>query len=470
MLIKNNVTRRKLLESTASSILLLPLFRVFRETEAFAQSTITPRALFIYFPAGSYRASFWPQSQGGSLGTLPVVTAPLEAHKSDIIFFSGLTTQGNSNHYGGPLQVFAGWGGQGFSGVSASPYSIDQLLADRIGSNTLKRLVHLGVYSTFDGHKPVSYRENGQGQPAQDNPQAAFTDIFGEFNLPSGGSLALQSAKTQVANGKKRILDFVWQDMRKMKRILGPLEGDMFEAHVQALDDIQQEIQREESLKNPNSSELPTVISSTCGPNNLQNLIPNAGNVDPNSWPKWYHRPEPSPAINRINREMMIQAFACGVTRVGLMQYGYSDLDREFSFEGSQASGIAYHSLSHTNTPAYHNIQADIMREVATMISQMKGIKVGSHSLFDETLILTASDIGDNPNNHDGVNIPAFLAGNLGGRLKTGRMIEYPFEVGVPSSGKAWNHLLVSIAQLMGLNDVQAIGNNNFTGPLPELI
>jgi hypothetical protein len=35
MKIKNSVSRRQLLESTTSALLLLPLLRVFRETEAY---------------------------------------------------------------------------------------------------------------------------------------------------------------------------------------------------------------------------------------------------------------------------------------------------------------------------------------------------------------------------------------------------------------------------------------------------
>lgn len=466
MLIKASLSRRQLLESTASAMLLLPLLRVFRETEAYGQTAITPRAIFVYFPAGSYKESFWPKAAGGGLGPLPIVTSPLEAHKADLTFFSGLSTRGESNHYGGPRQVFAGWGGTATAGVNPAPYSLDQLLADRLGGNTLRRLVALGVYSSFDGQKPVSFRDNGQPLPAQDNPGAAYADIFGSFTPSTGGSGALRLAQIDIQQGRKRIIDFIREDLRQVKRKLGPLEGSMFEAHVLALDDLGKEIARQQSI----SQQTPPISSVSCGPKALESMIPTAGNVDPNSWPKWYHRTEATAAINKVNREMLVQALACGITRVGLLQYGFSDLDREFTFEGNTASGIAYHSLSHANTVGFHNIQKSIMTEVATLITQLKGVKLGDKTLFDETLMLVASDIGENPNNHDGVNIPAFLAGRLSGRLQGGRLIEYGYDPYNSNANTPWNHLLVSIAHLMGQTDVQAIGNASFKGPLKELV
>jgi hypothetical protein len=394
------------------------------------------------------------------------VTSPLEPHKADLTFFTGLSTRGETNHNGGPRQVFAGWGGTGTPGANAAPYSLDQLLADRLGSGTLRRLVALGVFSSFDGQKPVSFRDNGQPQPAQDNPGAAFADIFGSFTPSTGGSGALRLAQIDIQQGRKRIIDFIRDDLRQVKRKLGPLEGSMFEAHVLALDDLGKEIQRQESI----TGQTPPISSVSCSPRALESMIPTAGNVDPNSWPKWYHRTEVTAAINKVNREMMVQALACGITRVGLLQYGFSDLDREFAFEGNPASGIAYHSLSHANSIGYHTIQKSIMTEVSTLITQLKSVKIGDKSLFDETLMLVASDMGENPNNHDGVNIPAFLAGRLGGRLPGGRMITYAYDQYNSNANTPWNHLLVSFAHLMGQTDVQTIGNTSFSGPLKELV
>jgi hypothetical protein len=180
-----------------------------------------------------------------------------------------------------------------------------------------------------------------------------------------------------------------------------------------------------------------------------------------------------SELVFRLNREIMLQAFACGITRVGLLQYGNSDIESDLIAEGVQRPGQRYHLLSHAGGPEFFNTQAGMMREVATLITQLKAAKIGDHSLFDETLILVASDIGDNPNGHDGVNIPALMAGRLGGKLKTGRMIEYPF---IPrdwanlNNGMHWNRLLVSVAHLMGQTDVQTIGNTLYSGPLPELL
>ncbi|RYZ57963.1 MAG: DUF1552 domain-containing protein, partial [Proteobacteria bacterium] len=407
---KDSITRRRLIESTATTLLLMPLLRVFRETEAYGQGVAEPNAIFVYFGAGSYRDSFFPKGNANGIDSFPIVTAPLAAHKNDLTFFQGLSTRGASNHYGGPKQVFAGWT-QGYAGANAMPYSLDQMLADRIGKNSRKKLVNVGVMSTLDGAsaEAVSYNAAGASQPAQDNPKAAYDDIFGGFtpsNLSGSSGLAL--ANEQVVSGKKRVIDFVRGDMKRIKGSLGPIEGQIFEAHVTALDELYTDIVRLEEIEKGKDMGRATNGGNTggstkpsrCDPKALEALLPTGSNQG------WYQKTEISASVSKFNRRLIVEALACGITKVATMQYGFSDCGREFCFEGTPITGIGYHSNTHANTADLHNIQAAIMKEVASIIADLKSIKVGDKTLFDQTLIMTSSDMGDNPNNHDGVSIP----------------------------------------------------------------
>lgn len=458
-------------------MLLYPLLRLFKMNEAYGADAILPRALFVHWPSGSYLEHFWPGGGTGALGALPVVTAPLEAHKNDVILFKGLVTRGDTNHDGAPSQVFAGWGKGGggimpCEGSTPKPYSLDQMLGDKWGAKTSRPWVGLGAFTSSPASRQtVSYKENGTPAALQDNPKAAYNDLFGSFNLTSGGSGSLALANENVANGKKRVIDYLRGDLKKMKGILGPLEGAMFESHVQSLDEIAVQIAKEEELIN---SQMPGGGTGGGGtgtgggggtvtpgvPTRLAACSPKAiaGGI-PGDTGAWHTQTNFLPTIFKLNRQIMVQAMACGITRVGLLQFGNSDTGADFG-------GGGYHTLSHGGGPTFANVQATFMKEVASLITELKAVKVGDRSLWDEVLILGATDIGDNPNGHDGVNIAAFFAGNLGGKVKGGRMVAYPFtprDWSTPTNGMTWNRMLLTFANLVGEGGIDAIGSTAAT-------
>ncbi len=483
MKIKDSVTRRKLLQSTSSALLLYPLLRVFQMDEAIGATAVLPRALFVHWPTGCYLNQFWPAGGSGPIGALPVVSAPLEAHKNDIILFKGLCTRGDTNHNGAPAQVFAGWGKQGggimpCEGSTAQPYSLDQMLADKWGDKTLKKMVGLGAFTSSPASRQtVSYKNGGAPEALQDNPKAAYNDLFGSFSYNGVGSTGLALAQDNVLSGKKRVIDYLRGDLKKIKTTLGPLEGAMYESHVSVLDDLAKDIQRQEDLQNQmngggnaggnsnggdtsgGSNGMPSRLAA-CSPKGIPNGFPSDSGA-------WHTDTKYIQTIFKLNRQIMVQALACGLTRVGLLQFGNSDCEVDWG------TG-RYHTNSHAGGSAYATEQALFMTEVANLFNDLKAVKIGDHSLFDETLTLAATDLGDDPNGHDGVNVAAFFAGSLGGKIKTGRMISYPFtprDWTTPTNGMTWNRMLLTFASLVGEPGITEIGSTapSYKGILPEV-
>ncbi len=470
---KQNINRRKLLENASATMLLLPLMRMFRETEALGQDVSKPNVIFFYYGGGSHAADYWPTGGAGGIESFGAVTKPLAAHKDSLTFIRGLSTRGASNHYGGPKQVLAG-----HDGSSGPLYSLDQQLADSFA----KRSIALGVQTTNAGTiESIIHDKKGTPLNAQDNPKAAFEDFFGGFTATANfaGSSGLALADLEIKGGKKRMLDFVRSDMNRIKGKLGAIEGQIFEKHVSALDQLIVAIAAAEpkpmmpapgpagSLPTPAPAPVPTPGSDPAP--GIARCNPKSLSVPPGSGANWYHKPELTPAINTFNRKMMVEAIACGLSRVGVMQYGFSDCGNSFNFEGLPQTTVGYHGTTHERGPENLAMQGGIMTQIATVISDLKAIKVGSGSLFDQTLVIAVSDIGDRPNEHNGVAIPCFIAGTLGGKIKGNRIISYPYDSYATGSGVDYNHFLVSIAQVMGLN-VQTVGNKSSVGPLKELL
>ena len=99
----------------------------------------------------------------------------------------------------------------------------------------------------------------------------------------------------------------------------------------------------------------------------------------------------------------------------------------------------------------------------AYLLDRLDSIPEGNGTMLDNTLVVWGSELGKG-NSHSFQNIPFVLAGGLAGSVKTGRFLNYP-------NTTMHNRLLVSICNLMGLPNIQTVGNTDTgTGPLPDLV
>jgi len=475
------INRRRLLENASATILLMPLLRALGETEVFGQTAAAPLAIFFYYGSGSYADKYWPTGSANSLDSFPVITKPLEAHKESLTFIKGLSHRAGDNHQGGPKEVLAGGGD--------SLYSLDQRLADAFGGNSLKKSITLGCNTIVDGTHNISYNKSGSGVNAQDNPKAAYDDIFGGFTpMANLGSNGLAFAQDQVLTGRRRMLDLVRGDMNRIKGKLGTIESQIFDKHVTALDELYKEMVEIENrakpmtpmpMPGPNPGPVPKPMPAPnpgnggggdggkvvvqCNAGSLKGAIPTGtGN-------RWFHLPEINPAVNSFNRRMMIEALACGITRFAVMQYGHSESLATINFENCPRVTNHMHGISHENGIEQQNLHSAIMTQVALTIKDLKSIKVGDKSLFDSTIILTSTCMGDRPNEHIGAGIPTFIAGTLGGKFKGNRILTFPHDPGNRNTGIPYNHALVTVAKLMGLN-IDSIGFAEAKGIVPGIM
>jgi len=429
--------RRDLLKFASAGILAAPLYRLFQVTEAVA-APVDPFALFIYIPAGIEGQAWFPRTSDLS-GEFPFVSHPLEKFREDLIFFEGFNTIGDSNHSGGPKQVFAGGGADG------TPLnSIDQILAAKDRYSPFP-LLAMGIGSTqsSDGNL-VSWRNN-QGIITNDNPQLTYQNLFGNANSGSDAG-----EKTAALRGRKRILDLVNQDFKRLKNALGHDEKMIYESHVTAIDELGQEIDR-----------LIGAGGHTCSGELVQTDL-NRLNTEHSYWPLWYHKNENTPVVATLHRKMMVQALSCGLTRVGLLQFGASNTQIPLNFDGLPSQLEQHHTLSHEGGQAFRNAQQAIVHQAASIIAELKQLPGRqSSSMLDEGFVYMASCLGDQPNYHNGDNIPCFIAGKAQGRLRTGQMIR--------QSNAPYNNILLTLSHAAG--QAQAyIGNQNYRDPIRQAL
>ena len=101
-----------------------------------------------------------------------------------------------------------------------------------------------------------------------------------------------------------------------------------------------------------------------------------------------------------------------GFSNMGQHSAGHSNPDPELGVRGSEIYRRAHHFMAERT--------ADLMKK-------LQGIPEGGGTMLDNTLIVFMSDSA-NRQHSDGFSWPVVLLGNLGGRLKSGRLVNYPMQ------------------------------------------
>ncbi|AUX35384.1 uncharacterized protein SOCE836_075750 [Sorangium cellulosum] len=105
-------------------------------------------------------------------------------------------------------------------------------------------------------------------------------------------------------------------------------------------------------------------------------------------------------------------------------------------------------------------IDAWYSEQIAYLLGRLDAVREGDGTLLDNTLVVVGRELGSTA--HRMERVPFVMAGGAGGALKTGRYLGY--------DGADHAKLLVSIAQLMGL-ETSSIGNRKRdSGPLSGLV
>ena len=85
-------------------------------------------------------------------------------------------------------------------------------------------------------------------------------------------------------------------------------------------------------------------------------------------------------------------------------------------------------------------------------LDKLDAIPEGNGTMLDNSLVVWGSEIGKG-NSHSFDNVPFVTAGGAGGKLKTGRYLQF--------DKVEHNRLLVSVAQLMGVPELEKFGGSD---------
>jgi hypothetical protein len=450
-------SRRSLLRAAAASALAIPLGGLLPAARrAYASPSGGARRLIVFYfpdgvagPSADGSPSLWHLMGSERSFTLNEQLQGLGSFKDDCVFLNGLSSgpTDSGSHPGGAKKILTAVdGGNG--------ESIDQYLARTAGAGALFRHVYLGAmanYNNASGDKHISYPSAGNSATPEDSPMKAFERLFGKSNPSGGGSGGGMPDELAVS-----VLDANLKDLQELTGKLGSVEKKKLDLHLEALREVERRVKGIPGMTPPPKATCSDPRIDTSG-------LSEAVLYDPANFPK----------ILRAQLDLMVQAMACGLTKVGVVQASFhtSELimsrfpmtemyDPKFDMRSHQASHYGpSHDRSKREFRDYFAQRRWWVQQFAYLIDQLKQRPEGDGTMLDYSLVVLCSEISDgNTHSHD--NLPFGVAGRGGGALSTGRLLQYGY--------RRHGDLLVSIARAMK-QDLWRFGDAS-SGPLPGFL
>ncbi len=460
-------TRRQLLQGIGASAALAPLLPLLN---ASAQTGRAPKRLVLIFqpdgaPARDYNSTIDFKPQGSETDfSFHAIHAPYAAHQSKVVLPWGMNlTAGGAGeaHAFGMAGLWTGAtlhqpsagadfdGGNGNRTGWGSGPSIDQIVAAASGTETPYavapddpnqetpfRTVELGVSSLNPTslNRMIYTGDNSPVHPEQD-PGAAFQRLLGSVDPTAGGEMTTSDpAADQRQLEQGAVVDWLRGDLGRLKRRIGSEDYAKVDAHLDGLLAIEQRLNATSGGTSPVTLGCDPGSGPASGANYAEQL--------------------------RQMMDIMVGALSCDVTRVISLQMSYAFSHITHTWLGHNDD---HHNMSHDGsdrTRELSEIDTWYSEQVAYLLSKMDAVSEGEGTLLDNSLVVIGRELGSTAHRMD--RWPVVLAGGARGGLQGGRWLDV--------QGREHAELLVSIAQLMGV-DINSVGNRApDSGPLPGLV
>jgi hypothetical protein len=462
------VTRRDLLRTALGAVLLAPFLR---ERELAAQTAL-PKRLVLMFNPNSHPPEWWPSGTGGSF----VLNEPLADFKgleNHMLFLRRLDHAWtfDNHHEAGMAQLFTGAKFFDDATHQANGPSIDQILLkeSEIRGGTPLASIHLCAADRGLADKRHILSYSGPGQPMVHvaDPARAFKQIFEGVTFGAAPSMpATPSAPTTpqapdaLAEAKRavdqRILQVNTADLRSIQRLLGQVEKEKLERHVEALFELEQRITAA-PIPTGGGSAPPIAVGGSCEEvdiSGFDNSLNNATTIT-----RWA----------QIQADILVNAFTCDRTRVA---------DYSFSFSGGHHEGLLGFSKSwHDNVAHVSNTAESVTVDgetittraafikfdrlwaghMAYLVRRLASIREGDGTMLDNTIMIWGVESGTN-HNHGPKDMPYLILGGKNLGVNVGQYINN-------TAAQSANKLLVSVMNALG-HPATGIGIEPDCGPL----
>jgi hypothetical protein len=478
-MIRRKLSRRMFLHTATGAALALPLLNDF-DHDAQAASGPFKRFIVIFTPNGQITQSWLSSGSGASFKMGEIYASAFADFAKDVTVIHNLDMSCAMDGMGGDAhglgigcmltgtellagdQFQAGMGGPG-SGWPGG-ISVDQYIANKVGTTTKFKSLEFSMKRAAGTiWTRMSYAGSALPVTPYDDPQVAFDKIFGDIGVDPA-VLARRAAQRQS------VLDGVTGEFNKLSMSLSGSDKTKVDQHLAAIRTIESQLSNTGAMTGACTPPARPTIGASA------EVLRNASGMeieDPNA-----HADVPQRQI--IWRQLMTTALSCDLTRVAsfIMAPSRSDIFLNWLtipvLQGETAANKhSHHDYSHINYSAITDgtsgralivINQWYAQQIANIVKDMKAIKEGAGTMFDNTVILWCNELGEGQS-HSHTNIPFLTIGNASGSINTGQSISMP-------QGTPHNSLMISLINAMGISDASGWGNpkHNAKGPIPNFV
>lgn len=375
---------------------------------------------------------------------LPKALEPVAEWKNKLTVVQGLSGRvcggGHSNDFGA-LGCYSAKGGVGNSGMPQAE-TIDGALAQKLGGP----FPHVGLGMSDRAEHTIIYNVSASGKsmplPTQCRPDLAFGQLFGSV---AGGD----ARKEFEAEGN--LLDFLKDDLKKLEaRVAGP-EREKLQQHMaayEAMRDRQSRIAGMAEALRANAPKVTDKYKSAVETDRLDAQFDLAG----------------AALISGLTNVVTVSSgagnpyFSVKFTGLGI------NIGKHGIGHGGNSDGMTADEMS-TKIRRYH------FELIARTMKKLAAVKEGDGTMLDNTCVVYLSDAAEGHHSRCW-EWPMVLIGNLGGALKCGRYVEYPFygKKGHRTIGNLYAALLHAAGEKREFFGVKDPNLPDLDGPLPELL
>jgi hypothetical protein len=355
-----------------------------------------PVRLAVLFAGNGFHSKEWWAKGEGSAMELGKVLEPLTNYREKMLFIRGLfnaealkgnihSSQTGNLLSGAPLAS----GGEIHSGTS-----VDQLIAQTygrstkvpslvLGCETSNPAIHKNYSMLYSSH--ISWSSPTSPTPLELYPALAFDRLF----------------KDEAQRGDASVLDAVLSDASDVRRQISATDQQKLDEYLESVRDVelrltqagkQGEVQGwRPTLDKPNVPRPPEGI-----PQNIADHM-------------------------RLMCDILVLGFQTDTTRISTLKLNNDHSSLRFPHLG--VDYMIHHLLSHSDTADWLKINQFFVEQLAYIAGKLNAIQEGERTALDNSMLLFCSSMLTG--GHDATQLPVVMLGGGGGKIKTGRVLDY---------------------------------------------
>jgi hypothetical protein len=403
------LSRRDFARNLGLAALFSPFMSLVKGAPAAAAPMGKAKYLLIFYSNGTDPAAWTPAGSTLDNIVFSAMTEPLAPLRSNLVLVEKLSSLGTADNHAAPGGLTA----QGYSGQSR--ISIDQFIADRLRAAGVVTQIPSLILGSVRTEQQTSFYRNNQALSPIFSPVAAYDAIFGGV----GGVSA------NLLQRRKSSLDLVNSEIKQLSDKLGKPERQKLELHVASIRAVEDRLSGDGSGGG-------TCTAGTRPPEASEDLLASVAHLD-----------------------LAVTAFACDLTRVASVQFGHHQ-NTQVSIPEVGNPGNWHNDFIHSDNPRTRliNLERWLAQQFVATANKLKALPAptGGGTLFDQTLMVWARDMGDSVA-HNGNDMRFVFSGGAGGYLTTSPNGRY-----INGGGDAHQRALLNCAAAMGVTSFAGFG------------